>query len=300
MCIRDRYGDHNLPVYGFEVGPALYTTYERKVITGGPNKDDQVTFIRKDGGATPDTLTNVRDWNSPAGTPGKAPWHPAWKEHRYQGLMLGHFLLKQLQKAIPKAEAEVSAGPFPVPIPTELPWYPKDWKDKLAGPLSRTCSQHDMRCDLPLQCATEYLPRRGHSLTEIRATETWLSQISPGDKIPYDENLKVGSGYVDNKMAFCGWRRDGWIAFHLHHASPQGTLIVCEPSYGWKRPDNVALLKEGAIFKVNADEVKPRAKQLINEFCFEMDTEVPKGGSIFSIRSKSDEKQVCVSFLIWT
>merc|ERR1711865_1174571 len=148
-------------------------------------------------------------------------------------------------------------------------------------------------------CATEYEPRRGHSLTEIRASDTWKQQISPGDKQPYEANQRVGSGYLDNKMAFCGSRADGWLDLHLHHVK-KGKLIVCEPTYGWDRPKNVALLGEGAEFKVEATKIGVKKSALLSKSCYEINRVLQPGGGIFSIRAKSNEKQVCVSFLMWT
>ena len=111
--------------------------------------------------------------------------------------------------------------------------------------------------------------------------------------------FSTGSGYADHKFAFCGFHKDGWIDFHLHHVK-QGRLIVCEPSYGCTRQSNVALIQEGAEFKSDSVVVHPKPDRLLSKLCVEMDRQLPRGGGIFSIRAKSDRKQVCIAFLMWT
>lgn len=291
-------GELGLPVYGMQVGQALKSTYKRKVVNKGTNKEN-INFDRLDGKPSPPLMTGTREWDSPKGTAGVAPWHPAFKEHRYQGIITADFFMSSLAKALGQTIADLEAAK-PAPAAPDN-WYPMPVQDILAHTTNCNAQKgsNDMLCKAQFECATEYEPRRGHSLTEIRANDGWKQQISPGDKGPYETNQRVGSGYLDNKMAYCGFRKDGWLDLHLHHVKA-GRLIVCEPSYGWSRPDNVALLGEGAEFKAEATAVKIKDEKLVSKFCYEIDRTLNKGGGIFSIRAKSDEKQVCVSFLLWT
>eukprot|EP00656_Telonema_subtile_P016764 TRINITY_DN18886_c0_g1_i2.p1 TRINITY_DN18886_c0_g1~~TRINITY_DN18886_c0_g1_i2.p1 ORF type:complete len:211 (+),score=28.91 TRINITY_DN18886_c0_g1_i2:122-754(+) len=210
-------------------------------------------------------------------------------------------MLVHLQKALGQAQETLKqASTYPLKPANSSNWYP-DWK---IPPKMPCADKPGLLCDGPvMQCATEYEPRRGHSLTEIRSTDTWKQQISPGDVGPYKANIQAGSGYVDNKMTYCGYAKDGWIEFNLHHVK-LGRLIVCEPSYGWKRPGTVGKLAEEASFKSDGKDVKIKQgaldQKIVNGFCVQMDRTLPPGGGVFSIKAKSDAKMVCVSFLIWT
>merc|ERR1711935_584223 len=123
-----------------------------------------------------------------------------------------------------------------------------------------------------------------------------------GDAGPYYANIKSGSGAVDNKMALCGYRRNGWIEFNLHHVK-EGRMFVCEPTYGWKKPKTVGAITSGAEFKYNGKPVEVRTPPA-NDFdykgkprsvggpvgCAEVLKKLNPGGGTFSIRAMTDEQ----------
>lgn len=133
----------------------------------------------------------------------------------------------------------------------------------------------------------------------MRASDDrWTRQISPGDVAAYEANRAVGTGYVDDKMTLCGRHADGWLPLHLHRAK-EGAVVVCEPSYGWERPESVASLRDGAEFRLGAAAAPVEPAAMLSRFCVRLVGLAPRGGSILSVRARTD-KAVCVSFVLWT
>eukprot|EP00656_Telonema_subtile_P052565 TRINITY_DN7365_c0_g2_i3.p1 TRINITY_DN7365_c0_g2~~TRINITY_DN7365_c0_g2_i3.p1 ORF type:complete len:335 (+),score=58.95 TRINITY_DN7365_c0_g2_i3:67-1071(+) len=310
-AILQKYAKNGIPAYQFSqphLNPKVFKDGKRTLRFIGA-----LTFAGIDGKKLQDIYVNPRAFSGPPGTPGQVKWHPGAKQHRARGLWLAYFMLKQLETGVGLAKTMLQESPsYPVTSPKK-DWYNtvhQDWRQFVIANLSWAGCKADYTypatptflCQNHTECVTEYEPRRGHSISEINSAGNWTRRISPGDAGPYHSNIKAGSGAEDNKMALCGYRRDGWAEFNLHHVK-DGLLFICEPSYGWSRPRGVGVISEEASFMSDGKPVKVRKPT--NSFangmaCAEVVRKLPSGGGTLSIRANSNERMICLSFMMWT
>ncbi|GAB5365181.1 hypothetical protein AAMO2058_001035100 [Amorphochlora amoebiformis] len=293
----------HLPTHAFWIAPALGSKYTQKKLDdshrGKGGIDNFIALERKDGSPTPPLLMNLREYRK-RGLPGQASWHPAFREHRVIGALFSYNYMDLLKKAV---DAEINRlrqkTSAPPPLRSQLiekiKWSGKD-----------TCDKHpELLCGKSFQCATGYEPREGHGLVDMVENDNYHKALAPADNTAIRDVINFKTGYLDRKYAYKGKRSDGLLSFRLHHASEGGTVVVCEPTYGWRKPEDIADLKSGVEFyidnkKQTLDEKLNKLMTGVAKNCVLVTSNCPKGGHDIQMKPVQEGKWFYVSFVMWT
>jgi len=208
--------------------------------------------------------------------------------------------MDMLKSAIEKEIERLSASPIPPPLNLKklLQSQVTDFPD------SRKCKDSkELFCHTAFHCSTSYEPRQGRGLIDLIKNDNYKKVLAPADNTAIEEVKRFGTGYLDRKYAYKGSRADGPLSFRLHHVKA-GTVIVCEPTYGWRKPHNVIDLASEVEFFIDTHKVKladPDGKVMkgIAKNCVVVTYNCPQGGHDLVMEPTVDGKDLYVSFVLW-
>jgi len=291
-----------VPVHAFWAAPSLRERYDQVVVPeeerGREGWDNYIELKSKTTDPTPPALRDLR-WYSKKGLPGQASWHPAPKEHAIFGKLLATGYMDMLLEAVDREIHRLTINPASKPPSKEK--LTENQSHDLAR--SKGCQgTKEMFCDTEFQCATSYEPRQGRDLTELIKNDFYKKSLAPADNTAISEVVRFGTGYLDRKYAYKGSRKDGILSFRLHHVN-EGKVIVCEPTYGWRKPDGVLDIATEAEFYIDTHKVTlpdETAVRSVAKNCVLVTAKCPKGGHDLLIQPLVEEKDLYVSFVLWS
>eukprot|EP00614_Pseudopedinella_elastica_P012642 CAMPEP_0172590952 /NCGR_PEP_ID=MMETSP1068-20121228/9657_1 /TAXON_ID=35684 /ORGANISM="Pseudopedinella elastica, Strain CCMP716" /LENGTH=674 /DNA_ID=CAMNT_0013387151 /DNA_START=99 /DNA_END=2123 /DNA_ORIENTATION=+ len=182
------------------------------------------------------------------GCPGMNPWHDGWKLHNLKGAVLGHLLLRVLDRALAMLKrGQFQGGNMFGALKQEL--AAGEAKRRAAGvPSFGGDCKRTAHCNLvgELGCATGLHPSVLPPLRAVdssgRAIPLSLDGANSGKR---KDEATCRMGHLDHKFSVLVEPRHGWARVHLEGGiASNRALVVCEPPTGWKRDPKIAMLSE--------------------------------------------------------
>lgn len=295
------YAAKGYPVTGFWAAPALGEKYTQiQIPESQRGRGRWENFIdlkpKNPSSSTPPALRDLR-WYSRKGLPGMASWHPAPREHNITARLLAHSYMGLLSEALDREIGRLARSPPPEPPNLS------QLIEGIAVPHPRECNRHpELFCGNGWQCATSYEPRVGRGLEDLVENDNYKQALAPADNTAVAEVVRLGVGYLDRKYAYRGRRVDGPASFRLHHVK-DGKVIVCEPTYGWRRPNTVLDIHKDVEFYIDGKKIANPGKMKIKSAasnCVLVTDSCPAGGHHLSVLPLVEHKYLYVSFVLWS
>lgn len=224
---------------------------------------------KKAGSSVPDSLLHIDTgdihhdrYNCPK-CPHQASWHPGWRVHRLRGMILAHYYLICLVKAVKTWRNLLAIGHTLSDLREE---YPDDTPER--DDIESLHSVHDVKLQVEkigkgikpevvsdffhgkINCRTNELPNYGPSgftLLDAKEKGGWSSiGVVPSLKREEEETISSGANYADHKIVLMGTAQDGPVVFKDLDASSKGIIMTCTVKTGWNPDPNL----------VGADEPK--------------------------------------------